>query len=116
MREKQELDLVFGVLDHQLVDVDGRRCGKVDDMELEGGAGEPLVVTALLSGAGYWSGRFHGPFRRLFRRLGGAYTRVEWPDVGEIAATVELRRGAHDLRLGRGDERAARYVDWIPGS
>ena len=31
-----ELDLALGVLDHQLLDADGRRCGKVDDLELEG--------------------------------------------------------------------------------
>ena len=31
-----EIDLGLGVLDHQLVDSDQRRCGKVDDLELGG--------------------------------------------------------------------------------
>ena len=32
----EDLDLGLGLLDHQLVDSDGRRCGNVDDLELEG--------------------------------------------------------------------------------
>ena len=31
-----KIDLGLGILDHQLVDSDDRRCGKVDDLELEG--------------------------------------------------------------------------------
>ena len=42
------------ILDHQLLDKDGRRCGNVDDLALEGGAGEALEVVAILSGPGVW--------------------------------------------------------------
>ena len=36
MSSAQELDVGLGLLDHQLVDCEGRRCGNVDDLELEG--------------------------------------------------------------------------------
>ena len=31
-----EFDLALGVLDHQLVDSEGRNCGNVDDLEIAG--------------------------------------------------------------------------------
>ena len=43
---ERELDLGLGVLDHQLVDRDGRNCGKVDDLELKGlSDGTPEVAS-----------------------------------------------------------------------
>ena len=57
MSSARELDLGVGVLDHQLVDCEGRRCGNVDDLEVEGlRAGEPRVA-AILVGAPVWRGR-----------------------------------------------------------
>ena len=115
MSEAQELDLVFGVLDHQLVDPDGRRCGKVDDLELEGGPGEEPRVTAILTGTGYWRGRAGGLLAWLSRRL-DARKRIEWDAVGEIKSAVELTSSAEELGLGRGDDRAARWIRRLPGA
>lgn len=43
----------LALLDRQLIDRDGRMCGKVDDLELDEIAGaEGLFVTAVLSGPG----------------------------------------------------------------
>lgn len=111
-----ELDLGFGILDHQLVDVDGRRCGKVDDLELEGGPGETPVVTAILVGAGAWKGR--GRLGRLAARIAGGEktVRIPWETVGEIKSGVALTRNARELGLGKGDDRAAPWVEKIPGS
>ena len=36
MSKATEVDIALGILDHQLVDVDGRNCGKVDDLEIAG--------------------------------------------------------------------------------
>ena len=48
-----ELDLGLGVLDHQLVDSEGRRCGKVDDLELEGvQENDPRVAAIVVGPAG----------------------------------------------------------------
>jgi sporulation protein YlmC with PRC-barrel domain len=115
MTKGQDIDLGLGILDHQLVDVNGRRCGKVDDLELEGVAAGKPGVAAILVGGSAWRGR--GRLGRLAARLGGGrLVRVAWEDVDEVGASVTLRREASELGLGRGDDRARRLVAWIPGA
>src|SRR5207249_11410211 len=63
-------DLGLNVLDHQLLDAEGRRCGKVDDLALEGGPGEDLELAAMLCGPGVWRGRA-GLTGRIAAWLGG---------------------------------------------
>ena len=41
----ESIDIALGVLDHQLFDADERRCGKVDEVELEGLNGDSPRVT-----------------------------------------------------------------------
>ena len=109
-----ELDIGLGLLDHQLVDRDGRNCGNVDDLEIAGtGNGEP-EVTEILVGGNAW--RCRGLFGRLAAALSGDATHVPWSEVGEIIAVVTLKRTAQELRLGRGDDKAARFVKRIPGA
>ena len=87
------------MLDHQLIDSEGRRCGKVDDIGLEGGPGEPLEVVALFSG------------RRRGRRV-----RIPWDEVKEIKAHVVLKKPASAYGLGRSDDRLRPSLEKIPGS
>ena len=110
-----EIDVGLGILDHQLVDSEGRHCGKVDDLELERvREGRPRVA-AILSGAPAWRGR--GLLGRLAAALArGRLVRIPWEEVAEVHAEVELRRTAQELRLGRGDDRARRFVERIPGA
>jgi sporulation protein YlmC with PRC-barrel domain len=110
-----EIDLGLGILDHQLVDSEGRHCGKVDDLELEGiRAGRPRVA-AILAGPPAWRGR--GPLGRLAASLAhGRTVRVPWEEVAAVHADVELRRTAEELGLGRGDDRVRRLVERIPGA
>jgi sporulation protein YlmC with PRC-barrel domain len=109
-----ELDLGLGVLDHQLVDSEGRNCGNVDDLDLSGlTTGEP-EVTEILVGGNAWRGR--GLFGRLAASLSGNAVHVPWREVDEVSSVVKLKRTAPELRLGRGDDRAARLVRWIPGA
>ena len=110
-----EIDLGLGVLDHQLMDSEGRRCGNVDDLELEGVAGGEPRVVAILTGSPAWRGR--GVFGRLAARVvRGGLVRVPWEEVAEIASCVQLRKTAKELRLGRGDDRVRRWIEKIPGS
>ncbi|MDX6515631.1 MAG: hypothetical protein QOH73_1297 [Gaiellaceae bacterium] len=110
----QSLDLGLGVLDHQLVDSEGRNCGKVDDLEL-GPLGEgEAEVREILVGGNAWRAR--GFLGRLAARLGGQAVHVPWSEVARVGAVVELKRTAAELRLGRGDERARRFVERIPGA
>lgn len=109
------IDLALGVLDHQLLDSEGRRCGKVDDLELEGVSDGKPHVTAIVSGPPAWSGR--GWLGRMAAALTrGDTVRIAWDEVEEIDSAVRLRRTAKDLRLGRGDDRARPWVSRMPGS
>ena len=110
-----EIDLGLGILDHQLMDSEGRRCGNVDDLELEGvAAGEPRVV-AILTGPPAWRGR--GLFGRLAASIvRGELVRVPWEEVAEIESCVRLRKPAKELRLGRGDDRLRPWIEKLPGS
>jgi hypothetical protein len=111
---ERELDLGLGVLDHQLVDCDGRNCGKVDDLELRGlSDGEPEVAFILVGGNA-WRGR--GVLGRLAAALSGNAVRVPWSEVDDVSSVVKLKRPAQELRLGRSDDRAARLVRRLPGS
>jgi hypothetical protein len=111
----REIDLGLGILDHQLVDSEGRRCGKVDDLELAGVAEGAPEVVAVLSGPSAWRGR--GRLGRLAARVaGGRSVRVPWAEVAGLDAAVRLAKPARELRLGRGDDRARPLVERIPGS
>jgi sporulation protein YlmC with PRC-barrel domain len=105
-----DIDLALGLLDHQLVDSEGRRCGKVDDLELEDD-----VVVAILTGPPIWRGR--GRLGRLAARLArGRTVRVPWSEVAKVDSAVRLRKTSQERRLGRGDDRARPVVERIPGS
>jgi sporulation protein YlmC with PRC-barrel domain len=111
----QEIDLGLGILDHQLLDSEGRRCGKVDDLEIEGIRGDEPYVSEILVGVAAWRPR--GPLARLGSLFAPRRAvHVPWSDVDDVASAVQLRRTARELRLGRGDDRARRVIERIPGS
>lgn len=113
-------DLVYRLLDDQLVDVDGRRCGRVDDVELTGAPGEPLILTGLLSGRGAYAARMPARLRRLARRVFGEDVRgstvrgVPWAEVDDLNVTVQLLRRAQDLGLAEGDTRVQMPIERLP--
>ena len=112
----EHFDIGLHVLDHQLLDKNGRRCGNVDDLAIEGGPGEQPEVVAILVGPGYW-----GPRAGLIGRLagwigGGARVSVDWREVGKVDSAVQLKKTAPELGLGRGDDRLRPYLDKIPGA
>jgi sporulation protein YlmC with PRC-barrel domain len=93
----ETIDLALGVLDHQVVDSEDRRCGKVDDLELEGVREGKPAVSAIVVGR-------------------QKVVRVPWSEVQEVGSAIKLKKTAGDYRLGRGDDRARRWVEWIPGA
>lgn len=110
------IDLGLLLVDHQLLDSEERRCGNVDELELEGGPGEPLEVVAILSGPGALRGRA-GRTGRFVAWLGGGWkVRIPWEDVDDVAAHVKLRKRAQTLGLGRGDDHLRPYIEKIPGA
>ena len=115
MSDTTPIDLALGILDHQLLDADGRRCGKVDDLELDGVGGDDPRVTAIVVGAAAW--RHRGRIGALLARLArGAVVKVSWDEVQEVGPGVQLRSRAQELRLARGDRRAERWIDRLPGA
>jgi len=108
------IDLGLRVVDRQLLDSEERRCGKVDDLALEGGPGEALEVIAILSGPDVWRARA-GLVGRLAAWVGrGGRIRIPWKDVAEIDVNVRLSKRAQDLGLGHGDDRLRPFIAKIP--
>lgn len=113
MSNSTPVDLALGILDHQLVDAEGRHCGKVDELELGGLDGGAPEVAEILVGGNAW--RTRGLLGRLAARLAGDAVHVPWSEVESLSSVVKLRRTAAELRLDRGDERWARLVAKLPG-
>lgn len=117
MSTSGELDVAYGILDHQIIDSENRRCGKVDDVELEGKVGEEMRVAALLVGVSAWRGRVPRPLAGLIARyFARQVVRVPWEVVKEVDSAVHLGQTAAELDLGRGDDRGQKRIARIPGS
>ena len=113
MSKSTPVDLALGILDHQLVDVDGQNCGKVDELELGGlDRGSPQVAEILVGGNAW---RTRGLLGRLAARFAGDAVHVPWSEVESVSSVVKLKRTAAELRLNRGDERWARLIGKLPG-
>lgn len=89
MRRDGEVLLARDVLDKQLIDVDGKRVVRVNDVQIITAANEWRVTGADVSLMGLW--------RRLspsFLRSGRPVEVIDWADVGYLAtdaATVQLK-------------------------
>src|SRR5215510_7126080 len=89
MRRDGEVLLARDVLDKQLIDVDGKRVVRVNDVQIIEAANDWRVTGADVSLTGLW--------RRLapaFMRSGRPVEVIDWADVGYLAtdaATVQLK-------------------------
>jgi hypothetical protein len=116
------IDLVYRILDDQLVDVDGRRCGRADDLEFDGELGAPPKLASILSGSGAWWRRLPRPLRGLGERLlgpgvfGDDVIRVPWDQVDHFDTVIHLKGKARDLGLAKGDDRLAPFIAKLPDS
>jgi sporulation protein YlmC with PRC-barrel domain len=116
MRE-DAFEIAYRLLDSELIDSKGRRCGRVDDVEITGEPGAPAEVVAILSGPGAFAARVPRLLRPLSSRLfGDEVVRVPWDAVDDIAEVVRLKRAGESIGLGLGDTAAARIVARLPGS
>lgn len=113
---ERTIDLGLLLVDHQLLDSEDRRCGNVDELELEGKPGEKLEVTAIVSGPGTWRRRAGVVGRIASWFAGSSAVRIPWDEVETVAAHVKLRKRAQTLGLGRGDDRLRPYIEKIPGA
>ena len=108
--DNEQLDLAYRLLDLDLVDSEGRRCGKVDDLELEGGPSELTYVAAIRTGPGAMPPRFRPRFRSLARRLlRPGYKSVPSAVIEDFDAAVTLSERAEELDLAEGDRALAEW-------
>jgi sporulation protein YlmC with PRC-barrel domain len=112
MNPDSPIKLVSELLDLPLFDVEGKYCGIVDDVELDGEAGKDLKLEALLVGPGAYEGRLPGWAMWLVRKIaGGRQTRVPMDKVRSIEAVVHLECPGRDLGLHKSETAAGK---WIP--
>jgi hypothetical protein len=101
-----ELDLAYRLLDLDLVDSEDVRCGKVDDLDLQGEPGETTYVAAIVSGPAAMPARLPRRLRRFGARFfRGGETRIGWDEVDDFDSAIELRSTARELGLGEGDRK-----------
>ena len=112
MRRDDPIKLVSQLLDLPLIDKDGRWCGVVDDVELDGTAGKETRIAALLVGPGAYKGRLPRWAFWVVRKIAGdRMTRVPFEQVDNIASAVHLTSSAEDVKLHLAEDEVGR---WIP--
>ena len=112
MNPDARIKLVSQLLDLPLFDMEGKYCGIVDDVELDGAPGRDLKLNALLVGPGAYSGRLPRWAMTLVKRIAGdRLTRVSIEQVRTIRTAVYLKRAGAELGLHKSEAAAAR---WIP--
>ena len=128
MNEEPTEGLAMGqVIDHALLDRNGRRAGRVDDLQFD--IVEPrdptqpptLVLRAIVSGPlpRPTSAGFAALARLCYRLLGvrdAAPVTVEWRHVRAIDAFVHLDLNRAEAHLWAVHEAALRIVEKLPGS
>jgi hypothetical protein len=106
--DRDQLDLAYRILDLDLVDSEGRRCGKVDDLVLSGGPGEISYVEGIRTGTGALAARSPRFVRGLLRRIfGQRASTIPSSEVDYFDAAICLLKTAAELDLATGDRRVA---------
>jgi sporulation protein YlmC with PRC-barrel domain len=112
---RAQVDLGLRLLDDQLFDADDHRCGRVDDIQLNGGPGRRTEVSALLVGPGAWRGRLRRPFDHAVDAFDPGYMHcIPWSEVTRVGTSVGLSRPAHELGLETAEGRDVQWVDSPP--
>jgi len=110
-----QIDLGLRLLDDQLLDSEDHRCGRVDDIQLEGAPGSRTQVSALLSGSGSWTNRLRQPFGGMIAGFAPAYVHcIPWSDVTAVGTAVQLSRTAAEIGLEANDGRNVRWLGSPP--
>jgi sporulation protein YlmC with PRC-barrel domain len=111
MTPDSPIKLVSELLDLPLFDTEGKYCGIVDDVELDGAPGKPLKLKALLVGPGAYVGRMPAWAMWLVKRIAGdRITRVPMDKVRSIGTAVHLECPGRDLGLHKSETAAGKWV------
>ncbi len=117
------------VLDRQLIDCDGRLCGKVDDLVLEAPSdhayGRAPIVTHILAGPGALGDRLHGWMGRIARTMWRRINpdvktpsiQLPWSVVAKADREVHLTIASQDVGLEGVEEWvSSKVISRIPGA
>jgi sporulation protein YlmC with PRC-barrel domain len=117
MSEGKTFYAALEILDHLLVDLNGRHCGCVDDLELELEPGGEAEIVAILAGPGARPARAPGLLGAILRRFGGEKTvRLPWARVVEVTSALRLNDTSRELGLEEGERRPSDWIARLPGS
>ncbi len=99
----------------QIEDAEGKRCGKIDDLEFEGGIGKQLLVKALITGPGAMVKRSGGLMAFFIKKIAGeGQTSIDIKETEGISTSVKLKKKAEALGLGKLEERFSKKIERIP--
>jgi sporulation protein YlmC with PRC-barrel domain len=107
--QREQIDLAYRLLDLDLVDSEGIRCGKVDDVVIDGEPGGSAYVAAIRTGIGALGDRFTPKLRSVGRRVfRGDRTDIPSRYVEDFDSVMSLNTTAEDLGLASGDRMLGR--------
>jgi sporulation protein YlmC with PRC-barrel domain len=119
------IDILSELMDQVIVDRNGERCGRVDDIVVEDVYDRPARVVALLAGGGAKSRQLGKWAHRLsvwLHRLLGVPPPIEpayipWSAVARVETDVTLKASADEAGLERVNEAVRRrFIGRIPGA
>ena len=114
-----EIFSIRDILDSQLLTSDGRRIGRVADIEAEVHADGNLFLTQLVVGPQALAGRVNLHLRALLRFLlrDRFEHRIPISEVKKFGPTLSLRGKAENYAVGESERWIAEHIlRWIPGS
>lgn len=113
---RHELDAKLHLLDRQILDVDGKPAGKVDDLELTERADGPPYVTAILCGAGAIGPRLSRRWGQWGRWLTSLH-RVDFSLVHDVGSDIDLVVSADELGAHDAERWARKHaIGHLPGA
>ncbi len=125
MMAGRTIDAALSLLDRQLIDVNERFAGKVDDLELTLPEQGAPYVTAILAGPGSLSRRIGGRLgswiesvhRRLHPLSEPGPASISWGVVAEVGSSIRLSVARSVLEVDRFESWTREHViGRIPGS
>ena len=117
MKKKlEDITLEPRLLDCQIVDSEGKRCGKVDNVLFEQRP-KGAIIKSLLVGFDTWHEGESGIIRWIFSHIifSKEVIEIPWEYVEEIFPLVKLKVKGSELGLRLIDERLGKIIRRIPG-
>jgi sporulation protein YlmC with PRC-barrel domain len=115
MTTAKPIKLFSEIRDLEIFDTEGELCGICDDVEFEGGPGQPLRIAALLVGPGAYRGRIPGWLAWIAHRVAGeGIVRVPWKRVAHVTSRITLDCTAAEAGLSAIDRRIAPILRKLP--